>query len=148
MSIGEATQRSGLLFAGLCAVNAAFVPAVAKLTTDRADPLFVAAVTTLFAGLAAALVLGTRRELRRLFRRDRAPVLILLGIYTRISIMTIIPTMVIIFLVLPFPIGFDVHGALTIEVQVYFTLVPLALFFTGPGRYRLMQNKSGNWLLD
>ena len=79
MSIGEATQRSGLLFAGLCAVNAAFVPAVAKLTTDRADPLFVAAVTTLFAGLAAALVLGTRRELRRLFRRDSAPVLILLG---------------------------------------------------------------------
>ena len=77
-----------------------------------------------------------------------APVLILLGIYTRISILTIIPTMLIIFLVLPFPIGFDVHGALTIEVQVYFTLVPLALFFTGPGRYRLMQNKSGNWLLD
>ena len=79
MSIGETTQRSGLLFAGLCAVNAAFVPAVAKLTTDRADPLFVAAVTTLFAGLAAALVLGTRRELPRLVQRDRAPVLVLLG---------------------------------------------------------------------
>jgi drug/metabolite transporter (DMT)-like permease len=77
--MSEPTQRSGLLFAGLCALNGAFVPAVAKLTTDRADPLFVAAVTTVFAGLAAALVLGTRGELRRLLRRDTAPVLILIG---------------------------------------------------------------------
>jgi hypothetical protein len=59
----EPSQRSGLLFAGLCALSGAFVPALAKLTTDRADPLFVAAVTTLFAGLAAALVLGIRRKL-------------------------------------------------------------------------------------
>ena len=50
MSIPETTQRSGLLFAGLCALNGAFVPAVAKFTTDRADPLFVAAATTFFAG--------------------------------------------------------------------------------------------------
>jgi drug/metabolite transporter (DMT)-like permease len=79
VSIREPTQRSGLLFAGLCALNGAFVPAVAKFTTDRADPLFVAAVTTFFAGLAAALVLGTRGELRRLLRRKTAPLLILLG---------------------------------------------------------------------
>jgi drug/metabolite transporter (DMT)-like permease len=75
----EPIQRGGLVFAGLCAVNGAFVPAVAKLTTDRADPLFVAAVTTLFAGLAAALALGTRGELSRLLQRETAPVLILLG---------------------------------------------------------------------
>jgi drug/metabolite transporter (DMT)-like permease len=79
VSIPEPTQRSGLVFAGLCALNGAFVPAVAKLTTDRADPLFVAAATTLFAGLTAALVLGTRGELPRLLRRETAPVLILLG---------------------------------------------------------------------
>jgi putative oxidoreductase len=77
-----------------------------------------------------------------------APVLILLGIYTRISILAVIVTMLTVFYVLPFPVGLDEHGALTIESQIFFTLVPLALFFTGPGRYRLMQNKSGNWLLD
>ena len=79
VSIPETAQRSGLLFAGLCALNGAFVPAVAKFTTDRADPLFVAAVTTLFAGLAAAVMLGVRGELSRLVRRETAPLLILLG---------------------------------------------------------------------
>jgi drug/metabolite transporter (DMT)-like permease len=79
VSIPETTQRSGLLFAGLCALNGAFVPAVAKFTTDRADPLFVAAVTTFFAGLAAAVELGARGELSRLVRRETAPLLILLG---------------------------------------------------------------------
>jgi len=79
VSIPETSQRSGLLFAGLCALNGAFVPAVAKLTTDRADPLFVAAVTTLFAGLAAAVMLVVRGELSRLLRRETAPLLILLG---------------------------------------------------------------------
>jgi len=75
----ELTQRGGLLFAGLCALNGAFVPAVAKFTTGRADPLFVAAATTLFAGAAAALALGIRGELRRLLQRETAPLLILLG---------------------------------------------------------------------
>jgi len=79
VSSREPSQRSGLVFAALCALNGGFVPAVAKFTTDRADPLFVAAVTTVFAGLAAALVLGARGELPRLFRRATAPLLILLG---------------------------------------------------------------------
>jgi len=77
-----------------------------------------------------------------------APVLILLGIYTRISILTIIVTMIVIFYVLPFPAGLGVHGELNIEVHLYFTVIPLALFFTGPGRYRVMRNKSGKWFLD
>ena len=77
-----------------------------------------------------------------------APVLILLGIFTRISILTVVATMLVVFYVLPFPIGLDEHGALTIESQILYTAMPLALFFTGPGRYRLMLNKSGNWLLD
>lgn len=77
-----------------------------------------------------------------------APVLILLGIFTRISIVTVLATMITIFYVLPFPIGFGEHGELNIEVHIFYTLVPLALFFTGPGRYRVFQNKSGNWLLD
>lgn len=67
MSRGQ--ERLGLLCAALCAVNGAFVPAFAKLTTDRADPFFVATATTAFAGTFAAIVLGARGELRLLVRR-------------------------------------------------------------------------------
>ena len=77
-----------------------------------------------------------------------APVLIVLGILTRISSLTIIATMIVVFYALPFPIGLDVHGAMNIESQLYFLLLPIALFFTGPGRYTLTKNNSGNWLLD
>lgn len=72
-------ERSGLAFAGLCALNAAFVPAFAKLTTGAADGLFVAAATSVFAGLAAAVLLAARGELGRLFARDRLPYLLAIG---------------------------------------------------------------------
>jgi drug/metabolite transporter (DMT)-like permease len=62
-------ERLGLICAGLCALNGAFVPAVAKLTTDRLDPLAVAAVTSLFAAAAAVVVLAVRGELGVLVRR-------------------------------------------------------------------------------
>jgi len=61
-------ERLGLLFAGLCALNGALVPALAKLTTDRAAPLFVAMVTTLFGAAFSALVLGVRGDLPLLVR--------------------------------------------------------------------------------
>lgn len=77
-----------------------------------------------------------------------APVLIVLGILTRLSSLTIIVTMIVIFYALPFPIGIDEHGAMNIESQLYFLLLSVALFFTGPGRYVLKKNNSGNWLLD
>lgn len=72
-------ERAGLLFAALCALNAAFVPAVAKLTTDRAHPMFVAAATTLFAGATALVVLTTRRQLGLLVHRRIGPRLLLVG---------------------------------------------------------------------
>jgi drug/metabolite transporter (DMT)-like permease len=72
-------ERLGLVFAGLCALNGAFVPALAKLTTGRADPLFVAAVTGLFAGLGCAVLLGARGELAELWRPGRWPKLALVG---------------------------------------------------------------------
>ncbi len=73
-------ERLGLLFAGLCAVNAAFVPAFAKLTTNLADPVFVATSTTLFGAVAAAVVLWIRSEMRLLVdARIRWP-LLLVGI--------------------------------------------------------------------
>jgi drug/metabolite transporter (DMT)-like permease len=72
-------ERLGLLFAALCALNGAFVPAVAKLTTGRASPLFVAAASNLFAGLCAALVLAGRRQLPLLWQPRIAPRLVLIG---------------------------------------------------------------------
>jgi putative oxidoreductase len=77
-----------------------------------------------------------------------APVLIVLGIFTRLSSLAIIVTMIVVFYALPFPIGIDEHGAMNIESQLYFLLLSVALFFTGPGRYVLKKNNSGNWLLD
>ena len=56
-------ERIGLLFAALCALNGSLVPAMAKLTTDRGAPLFVAMVTTLFGAGFSVLVLGIRGEL-------------------------------------------------------------------------------------
>jgi O-acetylserine/cysteine efflux transporter len=73
-------ERLGLLFAALCAVNGAFVPAISKLTTDRADPIFVAAASSLVAALAAAAVLAARRELGELVERRRVARLALLGV--------------------------------------------------------------------
>ena len=67
------------MFAGLCALNSAFVPAIAKLTTGRADPFFVAAATGSFAGAGCALLLAVRGELPALWRGGRGPKLLLLG---------------------------------------------------------------------
>ncbi len=72
-------ERLGLVFAALCALNGAFVPAIAKLTTGRADPFFVAAATGLFAGAGCALLLAARGELAELWRPGRWPKLALLG---------------------------------------------------------------------
>jgi drug/metabolite transporter (DMT)-like permease len=64
-------ERLGLLFAALCVVNGAFVPAFAKLTTESADAMFVAAITTAFGGLFAAIILGVRGEWRPLVARGK-----------------------------------------------------------------------------
>jgi drug/metabolite transporter (DMT)-like permease len=72
-------ELAGLGFASLCIASGAFVAAFAKLTTGRADPLSVAAGTSLFAGATAALWLGWRQELRRLVERRTAPRLALVG---------------------------------------------------------------------
>lgn len=63
----------------MCALNGAFVPAVAKLTTDRADALFVAATTTICAGVTALAVLAWRRELALLVHPRLGPWLLAVG---------------------------------------------------------------------
>jgi drug/metabolite transporter (DMT)-like permease len=72
-------ERLGLVFAGLCALNGAFVPALAKLTTGRADPLLVAAATGLFAAAGCATLLAARGELAELWRPGRWPQLAVIG---------------------------------------------------------------------
>ena len=72
-------ERVGLVFAALCALNGAFVPAVAKLTTARADSLFIATATSAIAGACAALLLAATGELGWLTDRRRVPRLIAVG---------------------------------------------------------------------
>jgi len=72
-------ERLGLGFAALCALNGAFVPAVAKLTTRGADPLLVATATSAVAGVCAALLLAATGELRHLADRRTAPRLVAIG---------------------------------------------------------------------
>lgn len=78
-SIAPTQERSGLIFAALCAVNGAFVPAFAKLTTGYGDAFFVAASTTAFAGTCALAVLYARGELRVLLARGTGPRLAIIG---------------------------------------------------------------------
>lgn len=72
-------ERLGLFFAGLCALNGAFVPAVAKLTTAGGDALFVATTTTLVAGVCAFVALAWRGEVRNLVARSEMPALLAIG---------------------------------------------------------------------
>jgi putative oxidoreductase len=78
-----------------------------------------------------------------------APVLIILGIFTRLSAASIVVTMLVVLYVAPFPLmAMGEHGEWAIEIQMFYLFVPLALFFIGPGRFSVWPNKSGNWLLD
>ena len=78
-----------------------------------------------------------------------APVLIVLGIFTRLSAVSIVITLIVILFVIPAPLlGLNEHGALALEVQYFYLLTPAALFFLGAGRYRVWDSGSGNWLLD
>jgi O-acetylserine/cysteine efflux transporter len=82
MSDGTRTggqERLGLLFAALCALSGAFVPAVAKLTTADADALFVATATTVVAGVCAFASLAWRGEVRKLVGRREVPALVAIG---------------------------------------------------------------------
>jgi putative oxidoreductase len=78
-----------------------------------------------------------------------APILLILGIFTRLSAASIVATLLVILYVAPFPLtAIGAHGEWTIEVQLFYLLVPLALFFIGPGRFSVKPNASSNWLLD
>lgn len=54
------------MFAALCSLNGAFVPAVAKLATASTPPFVIAALTSALGGVCALIVLGLRGELKLL----------------------------------------------------------------------------------
>ena len=68
---------------------------------------------------------------------------------TRLSALSIILTLIVILYVMPIPImALNEHGAWVVELQLFYLLVPVAMFFIGPGRFRVWRGKSGHWLLD
>ena len=62
------TDASGLAFAAYCIANSSFVPAIAKLTTQHADGLTIATLTSAFGALACLALLVAAGKLRLLFR--------------------------------------------------------------------------------
>jgi len=75
-----------------------------------------------------------------------APLLLLIGVYTRVSALLIAATM-LISIPAAFPNGFmatDQYGAWVIEVNALYFLGALAISLLGPGKYRL-GNQRGFW---
>lgn len=68
-----------------------------------------------------------------------SPLLILIGFYTRINALVVVGTMVVIILTAHMGDIFTVtkHGAWGIELQMFYLLGALAIFFLGAGKYSL-----------
>ena len=78
-----------------------------------------------------------------------APILIVLGLFTRLSALTVILTMLVVFYVLPGPFfALTSFGSWNKELQLLFLAIGVALFFMGTGRYRVYDTGSRHWLLD
>jgi putative oxidoreductase len=78
-----------------------------------------------------------------------APILLVLGLFTRLSAISVIVTMVTVFYVLPGPFfALTSFGSWNKELQLLFLAMGVALFFMGTGRYRVYDTSSRHWLLD
>ncbi len=77
-----------------------------------------------------------------------APLLLIAGIFCRLSTLAIFLTMTtVMYIELKTGIGLDRFGAPTIEGQLFYWFFSAALFFTGSGRYCLIDNSNKHWLL-
>jgi|SRR5690606_9694248 len=77
-----------------------------------------------------------------------APLLIILGVFTRISSLLITLVMLFaIYLVIGFDNAFSLgpNGGLKSELNLFFIFAGLTLFFTGPGKYTVTKTRN-NWL--
>ena len=78
-----------------------------------------------------------------------APILLVLGLFTRLSALSVILTMLAVFYVLPVPFfGLNSFGGWNKEGQLLFLGMGVALFFLGTGRYRVYDTGGRHWLLD
>ena len=77
--MGRRSEVIGLALAGYCVANGAFVATVAKLTTNAAQPLSIAFLTSAFGGLAVLALLIARGKLGLLAVRRDLPALIAVG---------------------------------------------------------------------
>lgn len=78
-----------------------------------------------------------------------APLLIIFGLYARLSALSIFLTMIIVmYIVIMRGVTFSVHGAPNIEPQLFYFFTSAGLFFTGPGRHRVKNTGSKNWLME
>ncbi len=78
-----------------------------------------------------------------------APILLALGLFTRLSALSVVATMITVFYVLPVPFfGLNQFGGWNKEGQLLFLAMGLALFFLGAGRYRVFDTGNRHWLLD
>jgi drug/metabolite transporter (DMT)-like permease len=76
----QRSERAGITFALLCALNGAFVPGFAKLTTTALTGLAAAVFATFFAALAALALVAAKGEMRRLLDPKTAPRLAAMGL--------------------------------------------------------------------
>ncbi|MBT5330459.1 MAG: DoxX family protein [Porticoccaceae bacterium] len=78
-----------------------------------------------------------------------APLLILLGLFSRLSALSIFVTMtVVIYIEFRTGLSLDQFGAPNIEGQLFYWLISVGLFFTGAGGHRIANIGSRHWLLD
>lgn len=78
-----------------------------------------------------------------------APILIILGLLSRLSALTLFLTMtVVVYIEVRSGVSLTPQGAISIETQLIYWFVSAALFFTGPGRYKVPGGSNSNWLLE
>lgn len=74
-----------------------------------------------------------------------APICILLGVFTRISSLLVVFTMLMTFYLVHGMEGFSLSqtGGLKVELNLFYLLTSLALFFLGSGKYSVYKGNKG-----
>lgn len=73
-----------------------------------------------------------------------APILIILGIFCRLSALTVIGTMIVAWLLVDIGNTFHLNevGAWAIEDLMFYVMMSVVLFFTGSGKYSVMSDSA------
>lgn len=78
-----------------------------------------------------------------------APLLIILGLYTRLAALSIFATMTIVIYIVTAPgVTISSFGVPSFETQAFYWLFSAALVCTGAGRYRIQLAKDKGWWFE